>query len=140
MIFDKSKFEETKVDDVVTLNYKDEDAFKNGTDIKFSVLKEVESYRNKYIEDATVLASEESKRLMAKDKSINKVVVQYPFSTSKRGFVDVSVDRSKTYHIDKEKDPVIKSKVTVAVKDQLAKVSKSKIKDLETELTAALLK
>lgn len=144
MIFDKSKFEQTEVDGVVNLSYTDEDAYKHGskefTTLSFTDLKNADNYRNKYIEEATELAAQEGKRIMEKNKKVDKVIVTVPFSTSKRGSIDISVDRSKTFQGMKGGDPVTKSKITTVVHDPISKVSKSKIKELESELTAVLVK
>lgn len=139
-MFDKSKFEKTEVGGTVNLTYKDEDAFKNGTEIPFKTMKEVEAYKAEYLEKATEIAVAESKAIMEKNSKINKVIVNFPYTTSKRGSVDISVDRSKTYPGMNGSDPVTKSKVTALVTDPINKVSKSRIKEFETELTKVLLK
>ncbi len=138
-MFDKSKFESTTVDGVLTLKYSDEEAFKNGTEIPFKTLKEVSEYQHEYIEKATELAANEAKDAMEKDDKINKVIVNYPYSTSKRGAIDVAVDRSKTFKSMTGGEDIVKSTVRVAVQDPITKVSKSRVKELESDLTKALL-
>lgn len=140
MLFDKSKFEKSEVNDIVNLSYGDEDAFKNGTDIPFKVLKEADTYRAQYLEEATELAAKEAKSIMEKNSKINKVVVSFPYSTSKRGSYDVTVDRSKTYGGMNGADPVTKSKITGVVTDPINKVSKSRVREIEAELTKVLIK
>lgn len=144
--FDKSNLSSTKVGNVVTLQYTDENVFKNGTDISFKTLKEVDDYKSQYIEQATEFAAKHAKDTMLKDKSIEKVIFEIPFSTSKRGELSVVVDRSKTYQgmldpkTNKQLPPTTKSKITVNVKEPTLKVNKNSVKALESELTAALIK
>lgn len=140
MLFEKSKFESTEVNDIVNLTYSDEDAFKNGTDIPMKVMKEVDAYRAKYLEEATELASAEAKAIMQKNSKINKVVVSFPYTTSKRGKYDITVDRSKTYPGVNGSDPVTKSKITGVVTDPINKISKPFVRGLEAELTKVLIK
>lgn len=139
-MFDKSKFESTEVNGVVNLTYNDENVFKNGTDIPFKTMKEIDDYRAQYLDNATHLAAQQAEEIMKKNGKINKVTVSFPYTTSKRGTVDISVDRSKTFQGMNGSDPVTKSKVTVVVTDPVNKVSKSRIKELETDLTKVLLK
>lgn len=144
--FDKSNLKSTKVGNVVTLQYTDENVFKNGTDISFKTLKEVDDYKSQYIEQATEFAAKHAKDLMLKDKNTEKVIFEIPFSTSKRGELNVSVDRSKTYpgmydsKTNKQLPPTTKSKITVTVKEPTLKVNKNNVKALEAELTSALVK
>ena len=140
-MFDKNKFESTTVDGIVTLKYDDEKAFMSGDDtVTGADLKRVAQYTAKYIEEGTNIAYAEAKAIMEKDDKVNKVIVNYPFSTSKRGALDVAVDRSKTFRGRNGSDDVTKSTVRVTAADPVMKMSKTKIKDLEKELTAALLK
>ena len=139
-MFNKKEFEQNEVNGVLSMTCTNEDVFKNGTDIPFKTIKEVDAYRAKYLEEATEFATKEAKSIMESNNKINKVIVTVPFSSSKRGTVDISVDRSKTFQGMNGSDPVTKSKVTVVVTDPINKVSKSRIKELETELTKVLIK
>ena len=139
-IFDKTKFESATVDGVVTLSYKDDKAFGTGTELTHKQLKEAADYAHTYIEKATEVAAEVAKETMEKDDKINKVIVDYPYSVSKRGELTVAIDRSKTYTIPNSDETVTKSAIKVAVKDPITKISKPRIKDLEAELTAALVR
>lgn len=137
-------FETQVAGKTATMVYKDEDAYKHNTDIPFTQLKASDSYRNEYIEKATEEATKVAKKELEKNKSLDNVTVEFPFSTSKRGNVTVNVERSHTYHIPNPEpgkpDSVTKSVVKVAVKDPANKMSKSKVKELEEDLTKALLK
>ena len=138
--FDKSKIKTTKANGVITLTYEDDDVYKNGTDITFKALKEADSYRSEYLKKATEFAAEQAKSELKRDKTIEKVIVNSPYTTSARGQASVIVDRSKTFKGIGDNPDVTKSKVTIAVKDPLNKVSKPTIAALEKELTALLLK
>lgn len=139
MKFDKSKFDKTEVNGIMTYTYKDENAYTSSGDITLKTLKQVDDHRSAYLEDATKIASEIAEHDMDKNKKINKVIFEFPFSTSKRGNVNITVDRSKTFASVNGGDPVTKSKITVAVTDPYNKVSKSRLKDIEARLTKKLL-
>lgn len=142
-MFEKDTFKSTKVDGVdgvVTLTYDDKKAFIKGDDtVTGADLKKVAEYTSKYIEEATNNASREAKSIMEDDSKIKKVIIKYPFSTSKRGGLDVTVDRSKTFKGMQGRDDVTKSTVRVTATDPVMKMPKTKIRDLEESLTSALL-
>lgn len=140
--FDKSKLASSKVGNIVTLNYTDADVFESGTEISAKNIKEVEDYRKEYIDKAAEFASKYAKDLMVKDKGVDKVVFNMPFSTSKKGTLDISINRSKTFKNIKDKSgpDIVKSKIIIAVKDPFSKGTEKTIKALEAELTSALVK
>ena len=138
--FDKSKLKSQKTGDVITLTYEDENAYKNGTDIPFKTLKEVDDYRADYLKAVTAFSAEEAKETLKKDKTASKVIVQFPYTSFKRGEANIIVDRSKTFPGIGDRESVTKSKITVVVKDPLNKVPKSTIHSLEADLTAILVK
>lgn len=144
--FDKSKLNSNKVGNIVTLNYEDDTVFKNGTDISLKTLKEVEDYKSQYVKQATEFAARHAKDLLLKDKNTEKVIFELPFSTSKKGELKVTVDRSKTYpgmkdpKTGEQRPPVTKSKITVMVNEPSCKVKKDTINSLQAELTEALIK
>lgn len=138
-MFDSSKFESNKIGSVLTLKYTDKDAFKNGTDIPFKTLKEVANYQSSYLKEATELAASEAKKQLEKDKSLEKVTFEFPYTVSANGGININVDRSKTFPGINGGDPVTKSKITVVTKDPVNKVSKARIRELEADLTKTLL-
>lgn len=144
-MFDKSKFKREKTGNQVVFTYEESDAFTKGGDIDVKTLKAVEDYRSKYLKHATEIASELAKETMQKDKKIENVIVEVPFSTNERGGATIKVDRSKTFAVrdytdGKKTGEVTKSVISVAVKDPYAKVSKKYIKTLAAELTELLVK
>lgn len=139
-MFDNTKFTSTTVDGVVTLSYEDEKSFTAGDEsISQKDLKAASEYTAKYVEEATKLAATEAQAIMEKDSGTNKVLINFPFSTSKRGNLGIAVDRSKTYPGIQDRPDVTKSTIRVTATDPVMRMSKSKIKDLEKDLTAALL-
>lgn len=138
-IFDKSKMTRTEVDGVVSFKYDDEKAYVNGTDIDEATLKKVADYNIKYTEAAAQLTANIADEDMSKHKKVERVMVNFPYSMSKRGAIDVTVDRSKTYPAIGGGEPVTKSAMRVIVTDPFVKPSKNWIKELEKDLTKSLL-
>lgn len=138
-MFDTKKFESNKIGGVLTLKYKDNNVYKDGTDIPFETLEKVAKYNSEYVSKAAEKASDLGKKYLQDDESLNKVVVKYPYSPDSSGAVEVTVDRSRTFPAINGNDPVTKSKITVAVTEPFKKVVKSKIQELEADLTKTLL-
>lgn len=137
-MFDKTKFKSTKVDGVVTLTYEDKDAFKSGTEIPVDTLKEVHAYHKSYTAEAATMAAELGKDTMKKDKSIDKVVVEFPYTIAHNGELTVSVHREKEYKNrftkDGEVEIIKQPAITVVAKDPAGKLSKPLVKKLVEEL------
>lgn len=138
-MFDKSKLKKEILDKQLVYTYEDDDAYKKGSEISAKTLKAVEDYRNEYLEKAVDLVAAEAEKEMKKNSSIEKVVAQFPFTTSQRGVLNINVDRSKTFQGVGDAEPVTKSKISVFVKDPFNKVSKKHIRELEDGLTKTLL-
>lgn len=142
-MFDKSKFEATKVDKVLNLRYGDRDAFIKGSDIPKKTMKEVYDYQHKYIEEATNMAAQVAKEGLKKDKNIEKVVVNFPYATAEKSKVDVTVYREREFKNnfgDNKGEIIRKPSISVAVDDVMTNVSKKKIHDLVDDLIVALNK
>lgn len=138
-MFENSKLSKEVLNNQLVVSYEDKDVFKKGTDIPAKTLKAVEDYRSSYLEKATEFISKYAESELKKDKKIEKVVAQLPFSTSGRGFVTINVDRKKTFPGVNGAPATTKSKISVVVKDPYIKVSKSYVKNLEEGLTKTLL-
>lgn len=138
-IFKKSDFSVETSNGVSTISYKDADAYKNGTQIPFKTLKEVDDYREQYVKEATEVAAEVAKDHMAKHKNVNKAIVDFGFGVSKRGKIFVGVDREKEVKIPKTGETKKSSRIRVIVKDPKASFSKSRLRELSGELTKALI-
>ena len=137
--FDEGKFDVTKTNGVATVTYGDKEAFFEGTEISKKVLKEVFDYENDYIMATNVSSAKQATELMEKDKDINEVIVEFPFSPSARGKVNVIAQRSQTFRSPKDGSEVIKSTLRTVVKNPFQKLSKSKVQDLTKAMTETLL-
>ena len=106
-------------------------------------LSKVKAYEKAYVKSAITTAAGKAQSIMEDDKSIEKVIVKYPYSLEKDGSVEVIADRSKEFHFkDKETQEdrtVTKSKLRINVEDPSLKVAKGYIKGLEASMTAALI-
>jgi len=138
-IFDESKFETTVNNGVATVTYDDDSAFKNGTDIPFAEMKRTFDYAGEYIAEATTTSASHAEDIMKKDKSVEKVVIELPYGVSKRGTMAVTANREKTFKGMNGGADVTKSTIAVVVKDAATKMSRTKIKDLEKQMTSTLL-
>ena len=137
--FSKDNFKVVKTEGVATVTYTDEKVFLDGTDIPNKDVKAVFEYAQEFIEAGTNAASAQAKTIMAKDKTINSVNVVLPYGISKRGEIGVKAKREHTYPGMNGRPDVTKSTINVMIKDPLTKISKTKVKALETEMTDKLL-
>lgn len=140
LTLDPSKFTRTQLDGVTTLKYDDEEVFVSTSGVEPSVLKQVFEHISNYTEACATVAAEAARVEMETDKTVDRVIAEFPYTTSKRGGVSATVDRSHTYPGIGDAPDVTKSTLRLTVTDPYAKVSKTYIKGLEAELTAALLK
>lgn len=126
--FDVSKFTRIEHDKKgVIYKYDDTTAFTKGTDIPLKTLQEVEKYRGGYTEDATTCATELAEKVFSKEKDLEKITVQFPYSTYQRGHVDVATDRTTKSTVPGKPDKIAKVGVKVKVVDPFAKVSKDNV-------------
>lgn len=140
-MFDPKQLDLTKEGSTAVLNYKDENVYKNGTDIPFKTLKEVADYNSNYLSQATEFSVAEAKKVLEKDKSIDTVDIKIPYSVSKRGFINTLVEREKTVRIPgKDGGEKKKSAIKVIVKNPIDKFSKPRLHELEADLTAKFVK
>lgn len=142
-MFDKNKFENTgKENGILSFKYEDRDAFEKGAPVPVKTLKEVHKYSKAYVEEATNVATELAKENFKKDKSLNKVIVNVPYSTSAHGHANITVTREKEYvnRLNGNNEVIRKSAIQVVVKDPAAEVPKSKIHELVDDLTATFCK
>lgn len=140
-MFDPKQLDLTKEGSTAVLNYKDENVYKNGTDIPFKTLKEVADYNSNYLSQATEFSVAEAKKVLEKDKTIDVVDIKIPYSVSKRGFINTLVEREKTVRIPgKDGGEKKKSAIKVIVKNPIDKFSKPRLHELEADLTAKFVK
>lgn len=140
-MFKHELLEENKVGKVLTLKYTDTEVYKKGNDdITTDMLKSVSKYSKAYVEEAAKFSTEVAQQSMLKDKEIEKVIVELPFTVDANGSLDITTYRSKTYPSMTGGEPVTKSAVRITAHDPSNGMSKKKIKALEEQLTAVLLK
>jgi len=128
-----------KTNGVATVTVEDENIFYNGTDIPKKTFKEVFDHTSGYIQNMTEAASEESTKIMKEDKDITEVVFVAPYGVSKRGNFTAKAKREVTFRGMNGGADVTRSDLRVAVKDPLTTMSKSKLKDLQKQMTDSLL-
>jgi hypothetical protein len=134
-----ANFETTKTGDVVTLKCTEEDAYYKGTELSKKVIKEVFDHTHAYLTSKAEEAAVEATKVMEDDSDINKVIVTYPYSPSKRGELNIVANRSQTFRSPTDGSEVIKSTLKVVVKDPFNKVSKTTIRGLTGKMTESLL-
>lgn len=139
LVFDSKKLEHKVKDGVLTLKYSDRDAFVNNSEIKKATFQEVERYKKDYCAAATEFSKEEALKALKKDKSIDTVKVDLPWTPNSYGKVLTTVKRKEHFRGMNGSPDVTKSTVRVKIKDP-AVPSKSFISQLEDELTKQLLK
>lgn len=140
-MFDKKLFKSTKVDGVLSVKYDDKEAYGKGTDIPLETLEQVSEYNSKYALEATEAAVAYSKSQLKKDEEVNKVIVEFPYSTSEKGELTVTVDREKTFrNPQKEGETITRPAIAVKVKEPAVILSKSKIASMVDDLSEALSK
>lgn len=138
-------YEVEVVNGTAKVNYTDRNAFvENATaaGITQDEIKKVDHFKEGYLKAAAKAGAEKSESIMKEDESINKVIVNFPYSTSAKGNVDIVGNRSVTNTYDIPgvgKGESTKSTIRVNVTDPALKVSKGYIKSLEAAMTASLL-
>lgn len=137
-IFDKANFEITTENGVSSFTYTDKDAYKNGTDIPFKVLKEVGDYNAEYVREASQLSFELAKEHGKKHKDVNEIVFKYPYSSSGRGSIGVEVLRTKNVRIPSTGEVTTRSDMKIIVKDPNSKFPEATLKDFNKQLTEVL--
>jgi len=138
MSLDKSNIEVVKAGDTAIVTYKDEDAFFGG-DLTKAELKRAFDHSSAYIAKCAEVSAEVSTDIMTKDKGISNVLVKYPYGVSKRGTVEAKARRSVTFRGIGDHPDVTRSDLKIVVSDPLTKVSKSKLKVMQSKMSAALL-
>lgn len=139
--FDPSKFETVITGNIANITYADDDAYIKGTDIPLAQLKAVAEYDSAYAKAFTDTVAEVAKTTMVDDSSISRIIATAPYSVSKRGSIDVKVDREKTF-----RNPlpggtdITKTAISVVTTIPQHTVPKSHVRSLEAMLTELLVK
>jgi len=136
------KFEVNKVDSTAMITV-DENTY---TDLAKSVgitkkqLHDVEKFNDSYMTAMTMATAGEAQRIMAADSKIEKVILDAPMTTSKRGELKVAIDKSASFRNIATGEDIVKSSIKVSTKIPSLKLSGTRRKELEAGLTQALLK
>lgn len=133
-------FERSEVNGVVTLSYTDRDVYGAGCELDKDAIKKLQDYDASYLATATELAAAKAEALMKKEKGVNKVIVDFPFTTNKKsGQAVITSSRSKEIRVPASDRVITRSDVTLSVKDPYNKVTSSLIDSLQEKMTATLL-
>lgn len=150
-IFDSSKFETTKSvvksgDKDITVarvTLSDKDAYLAAAKLNGFTKEQisaVEKFNNAFAVHATETIGEMAENMMAKDKSLDRVVGVTPLTSSANGNLTVTIKRQQTFPGMNGHPAVTKSTVSVIAKIPAFELSKTNvIHPLEEKLTAKLL-
>jgi len=138
--FNKDEIVVSKENGVATVTVGGENAYFDKSPIDKKVLKEVADYNEDYLKTVVETVKDQAKEIMLEDSNIEKVVGTAGYSVSKRGAINVNINKSHTYPGLNGKPDVTKSVIKVDVKDPTKKVGTTLRKQWEQELTDALLK
>lgn len=138
MSFDKDKFKVETNGDVATVECTDDNLFYEG-DISKADLKRAFDHSKEYIEKCAGTAETIATEIMTKNKGVNEVNFKMPYGVTKRGDVTVKAKRSVTFPGRNGFDPVTRSDLKLRVNDPHSKVTKAKIKKMQSRMTEALL-
>jgi len=139
MSLSKDDFKIEKVGNTATCVCTNEEAFYEG-DLTKKQIKEVFDHSQSYLNKCAEVTAEVATSIMGKDKAIDNVLFNLPYGVSKRGCVDVKTRRTVTFPGIGTNPDVTRSDLRMVVKDPLTKVGKTKLKDLQANMTAELLK
>jgi len=139
MSLDKSKFTITKAGNVATATYKDENAFFETEEVSRKDIEKVFKHTQEYVAGCAKASAELSTDVMKEDSKIDEVHVTMPYGVSKRASVTGKARRSVTYPGMNGGDPVTKSDLRIVVKDPHSKVSKTAMKEMQSQMTKELL-
>lgn len=121
-----------------SIEYNDDGAFYNGTELSKKQIKDVFDHTENYIAEATKAGASKATDIFKNDDSVETVKVKFPFTPSKRGHIVLNIDKAftKTNNFSKEKttSPYIK----VEIKNPFSKISRERVKELEGELAKAI--
>lgn len=133
------EFERSEVNGVVTLTYSDRDVYGVGCELDKKTIEKLQAYDVNYLTSATELAAGKAEDIMKKEKGVNKVIVDFPYTTNKLGHAVVAATRSKDIRVPASDKIITRSDVTLSVKDPYNKVSSKVIETLQDKMTATLL-
>jgi len=136
--FKKSEYTTNVVDGVATVTYGDKNVFTEGSELSKDILNKTFKYTNEFISATTDEAANLATEMLKKDKSVEKVIIDYPFGPTGSGAVTANIARSKTFKIPGTENSITRPDIGIAVKHTLLKASKSHVKSLQQTMLEAL--
>jgi hypothetical protein len=142
-ILENAEFEVTEKDGVKTLKAKDENLFVEvakeiNPELTKKLLKEVEKVEEEFLSAGLELAKDKAIDEFKASEDIKRIDVVLPFGVNKSDVVTYDVVREKVFPIPGKDEKVRKSVISVDVKKQGCKISKSRIKALEDDISTAI--
>ena len=144
--FVDDNYEISKEGDIAFVTYKNkgkENLYFDSTDLKKEVIIKSLNHNRNYIKATTIVGGEFINKVLKEDKTLNKVVVKYPYTPSferEKSSIILSGDRSHTYKGIGGNPDVVKSTIKVnIVCPYSSKISKTFIRGIEDKITKDLL-
>lgn len=127
--------------DVARVKLGDEKSFTSNTDIPAATLKQVHDYKHAYTTAAVDHSCQAAEQILDANKDVKKVIVETPYTVSKRGGITVNVDRVKTFPNPQDKaNPYVRTGVSVVAEDPSSAAASSVVNTWKQNLTAKYVK
>lgn len=139
IVFDSSKLESSVKDGVLKLVYTDKDAYMESCPIPEKQFKEIAAYDKEYLAKASEFMAAEAKKYFLEQKDVNDIRIELPFGHNSNGHTEGRFKRSYEWKGINGLPDGKKTSFQLKVQHPVHGVSKSTIKDLEKELTKAIL-
>ena len=136
--FDSSKLESSVKDGVLKLVYTDKDAYMESCPVPEKQFKEIAAYEKEYLAKASeFMAAEAKKHFLEQD--VNDIRIELPFGHNSNGHTEGRFKRSYQWKGINGLPDGKKTSFQLKVQHPVHGVARSIIKDLEKELTKAIL-
>ena len=136
--FDSSKLESSVKDGVLKLVYTDKDAYMESCPVPEKQFKEIAAYEKEYLAKASeFMAAEAKKHFLEQD--VNDIRIELPFGHNSNGHTEGRFKRSYEWKGINGLPDGKKTSFQLKVQHPVHGVARSIIKDLEKELTKAIL-
>ena len=137
------EFEVTKENGIAKVKAKDENLYaeamsKVNPEFTKKLLKELDKANEAYLEAGLEVAKEKAVSEFKDDAEVKAVELVLPFGTNKSDTATYSITKEKEFSIPGKDTKIKKSVVKIDVKKTGTKLSKSKIKALESDITEAI--
>ncbi len=138
--FNKDSFESTVNDGIATISYTDKATFMDDCPVSKQDAVDVFKQSGNYITAATQTSADMATEMFKKDKTLEKVIIDYPYGPTGSGKATVAVDREKTFRVPgaDANASVTRPNVAVKVAHTSIKAGKTFIKSLQQDMLEAL--